>query len=125
MGMFGSSFGKVNKHKRFEYKPLYYSPDKDKLQQGEDDEDKFNFRKAYAREKGKASPLAAFYSRRGADDSPSSRRSARIKKMVLLLLMFFIVYMIFGVGVHFYAEITGMCIMFVMMVIFIREVNNG
>lgn len=121
MSLFGTSFGKVNKHRRFGYSPLYY--DKDKEESNATGEANFNFRDAYAREKGKTSPLAAFYSKD--EHAPARRKAARVKKMVMLMLMFFIIYMIFGVGVHFYAEMVGVGILFILMVIFIKEVNNG
>lgn len=107
------SFGKVNKHKRFKYKPLYYDKDKEEREKRSR---QINIRQAYEREKGRPS--------RFLNSDSKSLKSSRIRKMVLLLMMFFIVYMIFGVGIHFYAELAGVGALFVLLVIFIRDVNK-
>lgn len=107
------SFGKVNKHKRFNYKPLYYDKDKEER---EHRARTIDIRKAYEREKGRPSRFLS--------SDRKSMNATRIKKMVLLLMMFFIIFMIFGVGIHFYAEIAGVLALFILLVIFIKDVNR-
>lgn len=108
------SFGKVNKNKRFSYKPLYYDKDKEEREKRSKT---INIRHAYEREKGRPSRFLSSGSK--------SVRASRIRKMVLLMMMFFIVYVIFGIGVHFYAELAGVAALFILLVIFIRDVNRS
>lgn len=117
MSFFRSSFSRLPKHKRFEYKPLYYDKDKDEVK-----DVRIDIKKAHAEGPSGKSPFSAKYGMYSREEYREMRRRSRIRKMVLLMAMFAVIYLIFGYGVNVFA---GLFMILVLLVIFIREVNKN
>ena len=116
MSMSRFSFTKTAKHRKFDYQPLYYDKAKEEREQ------EMSIREAHLLDKQGISPISGFYDK--GENRSAMRKASRYRKMMYLIVMFGLMYAVFGVGVNFYAEIACVIVLFILMVLFIREVNR-
>jgi hypothetical protein len=135
--MIKNPFFKNQRHRRFDYQPVFYDPKKDRTEE-EVEQKRFDFKAAHEEMKAEASPSFDMYHRGNIDYETTRIRSSRFVKMGLIMgmaLTVFVYYVLprptlFAVIEEAFQlppltyEAALFFLVFIMLIFFIREGNK-
>lgn len=119
MKLFGSSFGRVAKNKQFDYKSRFYDQDRERFDHKP--VGRMNFRSGSKILKGRVSSQDDSEDQTWSERTGSKKQRGRLK-LVLLLSIFAVLFVYYQFDLN---GIIALVLVFLLLILFIRENNRG